>query len=269
MRLTGGHFLWHEGVPDWFGGIEHRNEAERAIVQHITSLGRAYAGSVFSWNVVNEAIDQHSSRPDGLRRSVFLEMCGETYFEFAFHAARAADPSALLVYNDYGMEMATADQERKRRALIMLLDRLLLQRVPIDAIGLQAHLWLDHHRFDDKIYRNFLQEIADRGVGILITELDVFDVDRSRDIASRDADIASFYARFLAVALDQKAVTSLVTWGLSDRYTWLSPSRLQQMGAPAGPATRPLPFDVDFQPKPAYHAVLAALQQAPRRAARR
>jgi endo-1,4-beta-xylanase len=265
MRLTGGHFIWHDSVPDWFSGIGQRDQAERAIVQHIVALGSAYAGSVFAWNVVNEAIDPRSARPDGLRRSVFLDLFGEAFFEIGFHAARAADPSALLVYNDYGMEMATAEQEHRRRALIMLLDRLLHRRVPIDAIGLQAHLRLDGQRFDDEIYRAFLQEISDRGVRIMITELDVLDHGRGRDITTRDAEIADLYARFLAVALDQKAVISLVTWGLTDRYTWLSPTVSPRLHLPAGPPARPLPFDSDFEPKPAYHSILRALQRAPRR----
>jgi endo-1,4-beta-xylanase len=264
IRLTGGHLIWHERVPDWFRALHSRDASEHAIVQHITALGRAYSGAVFSWNVVNEAIEPYAGRIDGMRRTLFLDMFGEAYFEIAFNAARAADPSALLVYNDYDLEMAGAYRDQRRRALIMLLDRLLARRVPIDAIGLQSHLNLTDP-FNADTFRLFLKEIADRGVRILITEFDVLDDGRGREIATRDAAIADLYARVLTVALDQKAVVSVVTWGLSDRYTWLSPTATPRLRLPPGPPRRPLPFDADFRPKPAYYSLLATLRAAPMR----
>jgi len=263
MRLTGGHLVWHESIPDWYTAIHSSANAEKAIVRHITTLGRAYSGAVFSWNVINEAIQPGDDREDGLRRTAFLDMFGESFFEFAFHAAREADPAALLVYNDYGMEMAGSDSERRRSALLGLLDRLLKRKIPIDAVGLQSHLRLGGDPFDQDSLKAFIKEIADRRLRILVTELDVLDDGRGRSVVARDADIAALYTAFLAPVLDEPALGAIVTWGLSDRYTWLSRLMSPSLDLPPGPTSRPLLFDADFRPKPAYYAVLSALKVAP------
>lgn len=78
---------------------------------------------------------------------------------------------------------------------------------------------------------------------------------------SRDAGVADVYARFLSVALLEPAVKVVLSFGLSDRYTWLHEDFPRRDGAPR----RPLPFDEDLQPKPAYDAILQAFQDAPTR----
>ena len=53
----------------------------------------------------------------------------------------------------------------------------------------------------------------------------------------------------------------VITFGLSDRYTWLQEDFPRRDGAPR----RPLPFDENLQPKPAYTAILNAFNAAPTR----
>ena len=67
------------------------------------------------------------------------------------------------------------------------------------------------------------------------------------------------YRRYLDVTLDHPAVKALITFGLSDRYTWLQEDLPREDGA----ARRPLPFDEDLKPKPAYHALAHSLRDAP------
>ncbi len=105
------------------------------------------------------------------------------------------------------------------------------------------------------------------GFKIMITELDVLDLNTPSDIAARDQAVADLYRRFLDVALDQPALVTLVTWGLSDRYTWLTARRSPAYARRDGMPARPLPFDDSFLPKPAYFAILAALSHAPQRKA--
>jgi endo-1,4-beta-xylanase len=187
--------------------------------------------------------------------------------DFAFRAARQANVAPLLVYNDYNMEMDKPQHENRRRALLRLLESFRRDGTPVDAVGLQSHLRLDGSTFDESIYRAFLGEIAAMDFKILITELDVLDLDTPSDIAARDKAVADLYWRFLAVALDQTALISVVTWGLSDRYTWLTAKRDRSYGRADGMPARPLPFDDWYQPKPAYHALLAAFTAAPQRKA--
>jgi endo-1,4-beta-xylanase len=265
LRLTGGHLLWHENLPAWFDQLQSKADAIEAMRRHILSMTGQYGGMTYTWNVVNEAIEPKDGRSDGLRRTPLLELLGPDYIELAFRTARDAAPQAVLIYNDYGFEPNFPGYRRRRAALLRLLDRWRAAKVPIDAVGLQSHLILDGSRFDAVSYRSFLRDIADRGFALVISELDVLDLAPATDIAAIDADVAARYSEFLATALDEPAVVALVTWGLSDRYTWLTQQRDRHFARRDGLPNRPLPFDASYRPKPAFYAVLSALQHAPPR----
>jgi endo-1,4-beta-xylanase len=264
MPLTGAHLLWHERLPGWVAALSDPAQIRRAMLDHIAFMGGRFAGRVRAWNVVNEAIRPEDGRTDGLRDDPLLRALGLDFIDLAFRAARASDPKALLVYNDYGMELDRPDHAARRRALLALLDELQGRGSPIGAVGLQSHLRLgDMARFDERLYRGFLGALSGRGLAILITELDVLDVGAPADIAQRDGMVADAYARFLDVALEERAVASVVTWGLSDRYTWLTPESGATFARGDGLPTRPLPFDTAFQAKPAFAALLGAFGRAP------
>ena len=262
MRLTGCHFLWHKALPGYFTGATAGIKARALARGHILMMGEHYAGQVFSWNVVNEAIDTEGGDKDGMRRSPLLAKLGPDYIADAFHTAHDADPHALLAYNDTQFEMDTRYHEARRGALLRLLDRLARQDAPIGAVGLQTHLRLDGSRLDLGIYRRFLHDIAARGLRILITELDVFDIGITGTVPERDAAVAGLYRDALSVILDEPAVASVVTWGLSDRYTWLVPETDPRYARADGTPARPLPLDAEFRPKPAFNAIAAAFQAA-------
>jgi len=267
LRLTGAHLLWYEQTPAWLETLP-REQAQAAAAAHIQRLAGFYRGKCFSWNVVNEAINPREHAADGLRVNCpLLRSLGPDFFETAFRGARAADPAALLLYNEYDLELDTPEQEARRSALFHLLDRLQKAQIPIDGVGLQSHLKFAHFGdFNEKKYRGFLHDLAQRGLKIAITELDVDDRGAPPAPDERDRAVAEIYARFLAVALDEPAVIALVTWGLCDPYSWLNhPASFPQFVRPDGQPQRPLLFDAAFHPKPAYDAVLRALQQAPRR----
>ncbi len=264
MPLTGAHLLWHKALPGYFTEAEPA-AAARLVHAHVQMMARHYAGRVFSWNVVNEAIDTEAGE-DGLRRSPLLAKLGPGYIADAFHSAHDAQPHALLAYNDTQFEMDTRNHEARRTALLRLLDRLARDGAPIGAVGLQTHLRLDGSRFEAGRYRRFLSDIAGRGLRILITEMDVFDIGIAGSVAERDGAVAALYRDVLAVILDEPAVASVVTWGLSDRYTWLTPETDPRYVRADGLPARPLPLDEDFQPKPAFAAIASAFRTARPRA---
>lgn len=265
LPLTGFHLLWYVRTPKWVDQLESADEIRTAIAEHIAAMGRHYGERVYSWNVVNEALEVKDGQPDNLRRVPVFQKLGIGVFDHAFRAAQAALPNAIRVYNDYGLEMDNRDQEAKRQALLHLLDEFKRNRTPIDAVGLQSHLRLDGSKFNEKSYRQFLRDIASRGLKILITELDVFDLDPGPDLATRDRAVADMYTRFLTAALDEPAVTAVVTWGLCDKYTWLTPDRGKSFRRADGLPSRPLAFDEALHPKPTFQAILKALQTAPAR----
>ena len=128
------------------------------------------------------------------------------------------------------------------------------------ALGIQAHLLARDFalRFHENAYRAFLGEVAARGLRILITELDVLDSGLPARPSSRDAAVADVYRRYLHTALAEPAVGAVLTFGLSDRYTWLEEDYPRRDGA----HRRPLPFDRGLNPKPAYVAIADTLRQA-------
>jgi endo-1,4-beta-xylanase len=259
IQLTGAHLLWHLSTPKYFEALTDPKEARKLAVDHINFMCSRFAGQTWSWNVVNEALNPREGRPGGLRGSPLLTLLGDRFFDLAFETAHAADPDALLVYNDYAFELDTPEHEARRGALLALLDSFLQRKLPVGAIGLQTHMRLDQMKFSPSIYRNFLREIAARGVKILLTELDVLDIGAPSEIGPRDQAVADCYRRILDVALDEKAVAALITWGLSDRYTWLTPRYSPRFTRPDGLPTRPLPFDENFQPKAAYPAIMKSI----------
>jgi endo-1,4-beta-xylanase len=106
--------------------------------------------------------------------------------------------------------------------------------------------------------RDFLREVADLGLELQVTELDVDDQQMAGDAAQRDRRTAEIYARFLETALGASRLRMLNTWGLSDRYTSKSFLFPRSDGAPV----RPLPFDADLREKPAALRLRAAFHKA-------
>jgi endo-1,4-beta-xylanase len=147
--------------------------------------------------------------------------------------------------------------------MLNLLDGLLARGVPIHGIGLESHLRGEQASvLGDASYEAFLGELGRRGMKIFITELDVQDAAFPADAGARDQAVAGIYSRFLTASLRQPAVRGVVTWGLSDAFSWIAGYRPRKDGLPV----RPLPFDANCQPKAAYYAIAETLESAPRRA---
>jgi endo-1,4-beta-xylanase len=266
MLVFGAHLVWDEGFgKGWTDADLWQIDEKRArdlMIGTIDAVLARYRGKVAAWSVVNEAIDS-----SGLRSDVsWYTTVGPSYVADSFRAARAADPDALLVLNEFGFETDGYDLAAdKRAATLKVLDDLLGADVPVDALGVQAHLQAGAflHGFDPEAYRKFLSDVASRGVKILITELDVLDDGLPTDFKKRDRGVAEIYRKYLHTALDEPEIISVMTFGLTDRYTWLQEDYPRKDGAPR----RPLPFDDQMKPTPALGALHDSLATAPRRPA--
>jgi endo-1,4-beta-xylanase len=269
LALRGHNLLWYHRTPSWFFDLSGRQEIESAIVERIKGLAGRYRGMVHSWDVVNEPIEPKDGRPDGLRTGVFLEMYGPDYLDLAHRTARETDPAARLVVNEYDIEFDTPEQEARRTALVGLLQTMKRSGTPVDAVGIQAHLsCAGGPPFSAARLRRFLAELAGLGLTIQITELDVTDENAPSDQAVRDRLVADAYTRFLDVALDEPAVKMVVTWGLSDRHSWIVRHETHESKwRTDGMEARPLPFDAELNPKPAFDAIAQAFAHAPQREA--
>ncbi len=279
--LFRGHpLVWYLFNPQWLNDkFKNPNtssrEIESILVNYISTVVKRYAGQVHSWDVVNEAINVNDGRADGLRDTkvsgvagekypTWLNFLGPDYIDLAFRVAAEADPQAMLVYNETAVEYDIPEEQSRRNAVLNLLDRLKSQGTPIHALGIQAHLHASRNKyFNPTKFRKFLRDVASLGLKILITELDVSEekLPQNMDIKTRDLLIAESYRDFLSAALDESAVIAVVTWGLSDRGSWLSFHAPRKDGLPV----RPLPLDAQLNRKLAWNAIANAFDNAPQR----
>jgi len=241
QRVRGHTLVWHYQLPAWVSDALSPEQLGAAMDQHIDALVSRYRGRVATWDVVNEAIDDRGKPRD----TVFLRRLGIGFVERAFRRARAADPDAELVYNDYGIE----EPNPKSDAVLALLEDLMASGAPVDAVGFQFHAGAyDLASFDlrEEEIRANVQRFAALGLAVHFTEMDV----RIANLPGSDADRLDYqrrvYQRLVEICRSEPGCTSVTFWGFTDRHSWIDDY--------IGPDD-PLLFDDDLQPKLAYQGV--------------
>ncbi|MEU6141308.1 endo-1,4-beta-xylanase [Streptomyces sp. NPDC047081] len=239
QQVRGHTLVWHSQNPSWLTNGSWTSAQLGSLLQnHIsTEVGR-YKGRIAAWDVVNEPFNE-----DGTYRStLWYNGLGADYIANALTWARAADPDARLYINDYNVEGVNA----KSTALYNLVKDLKSRGIPIDGVGLQAHLILG--QVPATLQQN-IQRFADLGVDVAITELDVRMAlpSDSTKLAQQAADYKSVLAACVAVT----RCAGVTVWGFTDSDSWV-PSTFPGYGA----AT---PYDENYAPKPAYYAIAQAL----------
>ncbi len=255
LAMRGHTLVWHEQLPAWVKALPAA-DLDKALATYIRTVVGHYRGRLPSWDVVNEPIADDGT---GLRRTLLLERLGQDYIARSLTLAHQADPAAALVINEYGLEGDDAKTARKRRSFLALLRQLRDQGVPLNAVGLQAHLYANGS--GATTYRTlpaFLRELAALNLDVYVTELDVNDRELPAAIPERDRAVAAVYAAFLSAVLPEPRLKLITSWGLSDRTTWLNSFFPRTDGLPQ----RPLPFDANNQNKPATTAIMAALSKS-------
>lgn len=261
MLMRGHNLCWHQSVPAWIREPENSAKARQLFVDHITTVCKHYAGQLHSWDVVNEAILPADGLPGGMRKSFWYEQVGPDYIELAFRTARAADPHAKMAYNDYGVEFENDEDAERRRLILDLLRDLKKRDVPIDAVGIQSHVKAAQPYGFGKGLTDYMESIRQMSLEIYLTELDVNEDDiTTDDVAQRDSGVAQTYRDYLRVALANPAVKQVLTWDLSDRFTWLNGGPTHRRKQPNRPQ-RSLPFDRDYRPKEAFFAMRDSFDQ--------
>ena len=264
-RLRGHCLIWHLGTPDWAAAILRQRHDWGLVARYFGSVMPRYGDVIQQWEVVNEAI-LPGARSDGLRESVFLKTFGPDYINRAFYQARTFAPHGQLFINEYGLEYDIPEQRQRRYFMLKLLERLKNAGVPIDGLGLQAHLDLGNGRISQSSIAAFLREVTGMKLAIIVTELDVKESNYIASAQERDRLVADEVRRYLDVLLSMPYVLGVTTWGLSDRHSWLEVTPEDYARFPHawthgdGPGlNRGLPFDSSMRPKPMYYALRSAL----------
>ena len=267
MKVRGHCLLWSEYNPAWLSKGGHTPEQLNAVLrEHVFKVMRHYSGKVFAWDVVNESFLADGSVEESVwydSPGIGLKGKGTAYIEQAFRWAREADPKALLFYNDYDTEGLNP----KSDAVYEMLKDFRARGVPIDGVGIQAHI-MDLDNRDIETFAANLERLAALGLQIHITEMDVGLAVDARGNLQNPEDLnrqAEIYRHIAEVCFRQPRCTAFQTWGLTDKYSWIP-------GWTKGKKGAPLLFDKSYAPKPAYASVVNALdarRRAPSSAARR
>ncbi|KAF9036237.1 endo-1,4-beta xylanase [Panaeolus papilionaceus] len=236
QRIRGHTCVWHSQLAPWVeAGNFNKKELTSIIHDHCHTVVKHYKGQILHWDVVNEAFNEDGT----FRETVFYKTIGESYFATAFKAARAADPKAKLFINDYNIDGLGP----KSTGMVNLVKKLKKDKVPIDGIGVQGHLVVG--QLPTNIREN-LQQFADLGVDVAITELDI-----RMDLPVTEAKLEQQRKDYEYVIASCKAVKRCVgvtIWDWTDKYSWV-PGVFAGEGAP-------LPWDENFNKKPAYYGIL-------------
>jgi endo-1,4-beta-xylanase len=243
MAVRGHVLVWDLQMPAWATNGQFTRQAWIQILcTHIKSVVGHYRGQIYAWDVVNEAVNQDGT----LRNTFWMSKLGPEYIAMAFQWAREADPSAKLFYNDNGGEGLNA----KSQGIYALLQGLQQTGVPVDGVGMQMHTRLDGAPPASELSAN-MQRLAKLGLEIHITEMDVRLQYSTGDNETKQAEQADLYREVLSVCLSVQNCKAFLTWGLTDRYSWIPGF--------TGKPDAPLLFDKSGLPKPAYFAIVKLL----------
>lgn len=249
MQVHGHTLVWHFMPPQWLEDALPAYDSlqlERMLREYINTVAGHYRGQVASWDVVNEVLSDSS----GMRQSVYYQTLGPDYPARLFQYARAADPEALLFYNDYDL----VANPKKLQATLAMIDDFQTRGIPIDGVGLQMHI--DLNTSLDNL-QTAVNEIVRRGLKIHLSEIDIKanpkgETDRlTPELAQAQheklREIVSIYN-----ALPDKNKFAITFWGLRDSESWLNTFTDYPQW--------PLLFDEKYQRKPMYEGFVEGLE---------
>src|SRR5579885_2017985 len=240
-QLVRGHNLvWHNQLPDWLTSGSFTNEQLAQILkQHIFTEVGHFRGKIWQWDVVNEPFNEDGT----LRATMWYNALGPNYIADALRWAHEADPHAKLFLNDYNIEWIGP----KSDGMYNLVKSLKAQGVPIDGVGFETHLGLQYGLPD---MQPNLQRFADLGLDVDITEMDVHMIlPATPDLLNEQA---SWYSQVMQDCIAVRRCVDFTVWEFSDKYSWV-PGFFTGQGAADI-------YDENFNPKPAYWALLNALE---------
>ena len=267
FKLRGHTLFWTptKWYPKWLADTQFRSaaEAEALLTNHVKTVCGRYGQRIYSYDVVNEAVQPETGRIRDT--NVTRALSGEGFLDLMYHTAREAAPHAQLVYNDYMSWERNSDDETHIGGVLKLLEGFKKRGTPVDALGVQSHIRLlkplsvaEIVRESEGPWRRFLDEVVGMGYKLLVTEFDVNDHMAPAAIGPRDRMVADYARAYLDVMLSYPQLGDMLCWGMCDRYSWLEnfdprADKARKRGAP---------YDAQFRPKPLRGAIASAFAHA-------
>lgn len=238
------------GLPAWLTGAGYSRDDLLAIVHdHIDTVVGRYKGVVSEWLVASETIYDGTFVP----WNFWLKNVGLDFIDQVFTWTRAADPAAKLLYEFSSNEWA----EPQASAIYNHIADLKRRGIPVDDVGFEMHV--DGAAPPTKAQLlGVMQRLGTLGVGVQVNEMDVNVYGVPGTLADKYAVQAQVFRDALEALLESGVGTGFTTWDFVDPESWLF---LPDVVKERGPAQAPLLFDDNYQPKPAYFALLDVLKQ--------
>jgi endo-1,4-beta-xylanase len=260
LKMRGHTLCWHNQAPAWMFKDESGNDVSKEVLlqrlkDHITSVVTRYKGTIYAWDVVNEVIDDDGST--FYRQSPWYRICGEEFITKAFEYAHAADPDAILFYNDYNTENPV-----KREKILRMIKKLLDAGVPVHGVGLQGHWSIYEDQLGAEI-KNSIDQFSALGLQVQVTELDISVYPGENNRRERKPEETNIFTPemeqkqleqyktiFNIFRNNKKNFNGITFWNISDKYSWLD------FFPVSGRKNFPLLFDQELKPKKAYWEVI-------------
>jgi endo-1,4-beta-xylanase len=175
---------------------------------------------------------------------------------------KEADPAPLRILNLNNAERQEGLGDRTRAATLTLIQQLLKRGVPVQAIGLQGHLRAPYTANHAPFIR-FVSQLRELGLQVLVTELDINDIDVKGDAAQVRSVVASSYANFLSTLIPAAQPKRIIFGTPTDRYSWYDQSAKTNPGyrrSDGAPHYAGL-LDGSLNASPALSSVRAAVAQ--------
>ncbi|MFW6364061.1 MAG: endo-1,4-beta-xylanase, partial [Spirochaeta sp.] len=250
MRVRGHALIWHSQNPGWLdNGTWSKQQLLDLMDEHFGALAARYGNQFYSWDVVNEAFD--GNPPVHRSESIWHRTIGDSYIAEAFTRARNHFPNARLYYNDYNISGGYSWTDAKADRVYQMAQELVQNDVPIDGIGFQMHLQLDHGFNTDNFKAN-LQRFIDLGLRVDVTEIDIRIAEpvTNTELNQQKQLYKDIFTAYLE--LDRAYADTFITWGIGDEQSWI-PYTFE--GYDAGPW-----FNDSWEPKPAFFGIQEVLQ---------
>jgi endo-1,4-beta-xylanase len=246
VSVKGHPLVWHTLAPDWLRKCSDQ-EVEEVLRWRIRREATSFAGLVDTWDAINEVVIMpvfsNEDAPNAITR--LCRRIGRIpTIRLAFEEARAANPAATLVLNDFNLSTAYE----------CLIEGVLEAGVQVDAIGLQSHMHQGY--WGEERTQEVLERFARYGLPLHWTETTLVsgDLMPPEIVDLNDHQVAEWpstpegeerqaddVVRHYGTLLSHPAVEAVTYWGITDRGAWL--------GAPAGLVR------ADGSRKPAYDAL--------------
>ncbi|GAB3809330.1 endo-1,4-beta-xylanase [Micromonospora zhanjiangensis] len=266
QRVRGHVLVWQNQLPKWLtdgvaDGSIGKAELRDLLRRHITDVVTHFKGKIWQWDVVNEAVSDPWDTPSTLHyKGFWAEHLGPGYLADAFRWARAADPKALLFYNDYNIEAFGSGNpaDDKTQFVYDMVKDLLARGVPVDGVGSQGHLGTQYGNFDTLQVAAALRKFAGLGLSTALTEVDVRSemtdgvrAGNPNEINPRLQASAANFSILLQACLAERHCLSYTVWGFTDKHSWV-PGTFPTEGLASI-------YDENYQPKRAYNVMRADL----------